>query len=164
MMRFSTYDPVLSQLLAIQSRSFPIGIKLVVHNWVRLPRPKRDLETQATVGRLRPSNLAARTLSFRPFIMKDFFGLKNGPFSPLLFLTSCLNLLRARPNGEQQKPKDKTSNQRTDFRVLGEKDRVQTQDTRNKQKLKSKTKTSQRSRWSTSADAPASCDGGGAQP
>ena len=38
------------------------------------------------------------------------------------------------------------------------------QDTRDKQTLKSKTKATQRSRWSTSTDAPSSCDKGGAEP
>ena len=53
-------DPVLYQLFAIQSRkSFPIRTKMI-QKWVRLLRPKRDLQT---TDHLWPSNLGARTVS-----------------------------------------------------------------------------------------------------
>ena len=32
-------------------------------------------------------------MSFRPSIMQDFLGFKNGPFLPMLFVTSFLNFL-----------------------------------------------------------------------
>ena len=66
-------------------------------------------------------------------------------------------------NSKTQKQNLKPTNRL--HRVFGEiRDGVQTRDTRDKRKLKSKTKTSQRSRWSTSTDAPSSCDTGGAKP
>ena len=67
-------------------------------------------------------------------------------------------------NGEQQNLK---TNRKPMNRlwVFGEnEDGVQTQDTRDKQPLKSKMKTNQWSRWSTSTDAPSSCNRGGRRP